>query len=115
MVKKAFRIVELKTEDGIKLKADYFEGGHRSVILLHMLNHDRRDWKDLAIRLQQRNFTVIAPDFRGHGDSEGNWMAFKEREFKNMEFDVDAAVKFLKTKKKQEISVIGASIGANLA
>lgn len=89
-----------------------------AVILLHMLNKDKSDWEDFARKLQKDGFAVIAIDFRGHGDSDGNWQKFEEKDFNNFILDVESAKEFLGRQPKVNInslSIIGASIGANVA
>ena len=43
----------------------------KGVVLVHMLGRDASDWKYFAARLNRSGFTVIAPDLRGHGSSDG--------------------------------------------
>ena len=110
--------VTLTTDDGIGLVASYYPGRENAVILLHMLNRDRSDWKEFASELNRRGYTVIAPDLRGHGDSDLNWMSFKDPDFQKMVNDVAAAADYIYRKNEVDIEsvyVVGASIGANLA
>ncbi len=114
--------VDLKTSDGINLKGTYYKGTtNQGVILLHMLNKKRATWKEFAKDLQDTGYHVIAIDFRGHGDSDGDWDDFSSNEFEDrndfvdMEYDVAAAAAFLKKKATWPKTIIGASIGANIA
>lgn len=88
-----------------------------AVILLHMLNHDRTTWESYARMLQESGFNVIAIDFRGHGQSSGDWNAFNDADFNNMVRDVEAAKNVLAARGADttSLSIIGASIGANIA
>ena len=104
--------VKIKTEDDINLAGDYYKGGEKGIILLHMLSMTKRSWEDFAIELQKNGYSVFAIDLRGHGQSDLNFRDFTEKEFDDMIKDVKAAKKFLD---KKENVVMGASIGANLA
>jgi pimeloyl-ACP methyl ester carboxylesterase len=56
--------------DGVTLAYD--EGGDQDappVVLLHGVSDSRLSWADLPTRLADHN-RVLAPDFRGHGDSD---------------------------------------------
>lgn len=103
------REVSFATGDGVKIFATYWDRGtENKLVLLHMLGRDRSDWNSFAGNI---GYTVIAIDFRGHGQSDGNWQSFQEGDFSNMILDVKAASEFL----GGQVIVIGASIGANVA
>ncbi len=56
------------TVDGVKLH--YFQAGHGpTLLLLHGYTQDARMWRP-AIPVFAKNFTVIAPDLPGFGDSD---------------------------------------------
>lgn len=57
--------------DGTRIDADLHEGGERGAIILHGLASERRALGPLPAELADRGFTVLAPDLRGHGTSEG--------------------------------------------
>ena len=108
--------VSLITEDKVRLAATYYEAsGEEAVILLHQLNKDRRSWEEFARQLQQRGYAVLAIDFRGHGESEGDWRRFGKEEFRAMLKDVMAGAAFLHEMGRVVSGVVGASIGANTA
>lgn len=104
--------VELVTEDGVKLAGDLYEGGDKGVILLHMFTVTKRSWESFAIELRDNGYSVLAIDFRGHGQSDLDYKDFSDGDFNNMLLDARAAKKFLG---KDKNIVIGASIGANIA
>ncbi|MEK6953290.1 MAG: alpha/beta fold hydrolase, partial [Nanoarchaeota archaeon] len=62
--------------------------------------------------LNQKGYSVIVLDLRGHGKSDLNYKDFTERDFNNMIYDAKAGKEYLGLNK---IVVIGASIGANTA
>lgn len=65
--------VTLTAPDGIKLKATHFPAGRPgpAVLLLHACNSDRSSWKTLATSAAARGYHVLAVDYRGYGESEG--------------------------------------------
>jgi len=107
--------VELKTSDNVTVFGSYYPSGEKGVILLHQLGLDRRSWDTFAKILQQQGFSVLAIDFRGHGESQGKWQSFTNKDFQAMLLDAKAAGTFLHKKEKNVSAVLGASIGANTA
>jgi len=111
--------IKLTTEDKVNIYGTFFPAeSKKGVILLHMLGWTRQTWKGFTPILQQQNYNVLIIDLRGHGQSTEENMNYKEfsgKEFNAMVKDVKAAKVFLQTKGNEEIHVIGASIGANLA
>ncbi|MCX7804959.1 MAG: alpha/beta hydrolase [Planctomycetota bacterium] len=98
-----------------------------AVILLHMMNHDRSTWRDLAGRLAERGVWVLACDAPGHGEStrgldgrrKGKWKDFASNQafWKNFYADMPAVKAALAAKGADvgNLAVCGASIGANWA
>ena len=109
------QIVNMQTEDSLNIVGDFFEGNSKGIILLHMFQKTKLSWRNFAEKLNKEGYTVLAIDFRGHGESDDNWKNFVEKDFNNMIEDVKAAKAFLKMYGVNEIGVIGASIGANTA
>ena len=110
--------IDLNTEDNIKIKGTFFKGnkGMPSLILLHMLDRNRKDWNEFALSLQMIGFNVISIDFRGHGESGLSWKKFSDGDFNNMISDVKVANDYLiKQGLNNNVAIIGASIGANIA
>lgn len=107
--------IQLETDDEFKIAGTFYEGGSEGIVLLHQLDRSRNDWKDFALKLQNLNYSVLAIDLRGHGQSSGNWRNFSEEDFQAMDLDVEAAVQYLKQNNISNITIIGASIGANVA
>lgn len=109
--------MELKTADGLKISATYYKSASnskRGVILLHMLARNRGDWENFARKIQPF-FDVVAIDFRGHGDSEGDFTEFGPDDFKKFPLDAKAAADFLGKEGVRTFAIIGGSIGANTA
>jgi len=118
----AARTIDLKSPDGIALKASYFSPGRLGpgLLLLHACNRDRSSWNDLAAAAAARGFHVLALDFRGYGQSGGTrsedpqqqqWIA--DREWPG---DIDAAYVWLTSQQgvdKTRMGAAGASCGVN--
>ncbi len=118
--------VTLTTVDGVQIIGDYEAGkSARTVILLHMMPATRTSWRPLVQKLTAVGFSTLAIDLRGHGESlktiEGrilNYKNFSDEEQKAKIKDVEAAAAWLLREHgvgEEEISLVGASIGANLA
>lgn len=106
----------LTTEDNISLAAHYVEtNGDKAVILLHQYSNNKESYLVLQDALLNAGISSIAIDFRGHGKSEGKFLDFTDTDFQSMILDAKEAYKFLKSKNKKNIGILGASIGANTA
>lgn len=95
----------------------YKNPGKPGVILLHMLGRTRTDWNSVAEWLQGIGYAVITLDLRGHGQSSGNYQQFTPLDYNAMVNDVLAAKNVLGINRADvsRLSIIGASIGANIA
>jgi len=115
--------VSFVTNDGVEIVGTYFPStGDEALILIHMVGRDRNDWNKLAEELNRAKYAVLSIDLRGHGESiyrDGktiDWSTFTEDDYNEMVLDIQAADDFLVTKGfNGRISLIGGSIGANLA
>jgi pimeloyl-ACP methyl ester carboxylesterase len=107
--------VEVQAGDDLLLKGDYYAPAAENapaVLLLHQLGSNRASWSPLIPALLDAGYAVLAVDLRGHGETSGeiNWMAATE--------DVQAWLDWLRAQpgiRADAVTVIGASIGANLA
>ena len=106
---------DLVTDDGFKIAYDFHQVSDKGVILIHMMDQNKESMKDLATFLNKNGYSTIAIDLRGHGASSENWKDFSEEDFQNMKYDLKVAKNFLVQKGINKISIVGASIGANLA
>lgn len=117
--------VTFVTSDGVTIYADYLgaPNAKKVALLLHMMPATRVSFRDLQSALEKAGISSLAIDLRGHGqstkDSAGtlNYQNFKDADHQKSRFDVDEALKFLNRKGFQNnyISLVGASIGANLS
>jgi pimeloyl-ACP methyl ester carboxylesterase len=110
--------VSFMTTDGWAIKGTLYSSPGHSILLLHGLGDHRAAWTEYARILQNEGYNVLAIDMRGHGEStkKGNetrtWQRFSVQDFKSMTKDIAAAQAYLEG---ENISIIGASIGANIA
>ena len=126
--------VDLVTADGVLLKATFFPGLKKNqsvpVILLHMFNGRRNDYRSLAPYLQSLGHAVLVPDLRGHGDSTRVRNVTRPLEADSMPpmafagmvvGDLEACKKFLMKKNNEgelnieKLCIVGAEMGAVVA
>jgi len=114
--------VNLLTSDDVEITANYIpiENNERAVVLLHMMPATKESWDDLVEQLNNNGYTTLAIDLRGHGESQNGpegYKSFIDQEHQESYLDVEAAIDYLEEKgiERKNISIIGASIGANLA
>ncbi|MAE13655.1 hypothetical protein CMO92_03745 [Candidatus Woesearchaeota archaeon] len=106
--------VVLSTEDGMGIVASHYAAPSEvGIILLHQLNLDRHSYDEFVGLLKEYN--TISIDFRGHGESDGDWKEFSDDNFIAMQRDVAAAKNALRESGSSKFVIIGASIGANSA
>lgn len=112
--------VEFVTEDNVTIVASYYDSSSsKGLIMAHMLARNRHTFDDYA-KLLYEHYKIVSLDLRGHGDSvndDVDYVSFQDADFNNMIYDLEAAAAFLKEKgvAKEDISLVGASIGANIA
>ncbi|MBI5225588.1 alpha/beta fold hydrolase [Candidatus Micrarchaeota archaeon] len=110
-------MVDLKTRDGLKISSAFYKSKTETrdlVLLLHMLGRSKEDWIDFAKRLTDK-YNVLAIDFRGHGDSDGDLASFTQADFEKFQLDIECAKEHVERIGKKIICIIGGSIGANSA
>ncbi len=104
------RIVDLKSADGIPLKATYFAAARPGpgVLLLHQVNRTRKSWDHVASQLAACGINILTLDMRGIGESGGTpWEKMSRAERKSLPEDVDAALAFLMSQPGVDRQVIG--------
>jgi pimeloyl-ACP methyl ester carboxylesterase len=97
------RNVDLKTSDGIRLKASYFAAAKPGpgVLLLHQVNRDRKSWDSVASKLASAGINTLTLDMRGHGESGG-------KAGDKMTDDIEKAFQYLVSQPGVNRDVIGA-------
>ncbi|MBX7257695.1 MAG: alpha/beta hydrolase [Candidatus Hydrogenedentes bacterium] len=116
----------LTTSDGYRIAATLYPAekpGSPGLVLVHMLGADRSIWEGFARRAQREGYSSLAIDLRGHGDSRGpgdtdlSYKSFDTGEWLKALQDIDAAKSALlkRGNDPENIAIVGASIGANLA
>ncbi len=104
--------VTLQTE-GASLTGDFYpENTNKGIILIHMYQQDRTSWNFLIPKLRGEGHNVLTFDLRGHGENEISEIT--QEDFDKMSSDVEFALEYLNKQKINEVSIIGASIGANI-
>jgi len=119
------RDVDLKTPDGVVLKATYYAAATPGpgVLLLHMCNSNRKAWEPVGRQLSAAGIHALALDYRGYGESGGE--RFENDPQKQQQIvaekwpgDVDAALTYLSQQPgvdKTRIGAGGGSCGVNQA
>ena len=82
------------------------------MILAHTWGEDRYYWVDFAQKLRDENFEVVILDLRGHGESDGDYEKYKDKAYRRMFMDLQAAHDYLKSlNKEMRIAVVGTGTG----
>jgi len=108
----------LRAEDGSRIHADYsaVASAEKGVVLVHQLKGEAADWRFAVDALNKAGLATIAVDLRGHGASKDVVSGeLGEGADNAMLQDVKAAVAHLRKQGIKDVSIVGASIGANLA
>ncbi|OGY62386.1 MAG: hypothetical protein A2745_00125 [Candidatus Harrisonbacteria bacterium RIFCSPHIGHO2_01_FULL_44_13] len=108
--------------DNFKIAYDLYsaEKPRAYLVLVHMMPAVKESWQDFAVLARENNYSSIAVDLRGHGESDGGpngYINFSDTEHQKSILDLQTAVDFLKERgaSPEKIYFIGASIGANLS
>ena len=101
------RTVDLKTSDGVMLKATYFAAAKPGpgVLLLHQSNRTRKSWDQLAPQLAAAGFNTLTLDMRGFGESGGKKTDKPTRLTEAR--DVDTALQYLVSQPGVKRDLIG--------
>jgi pimeloyl-ACP methyl ester carboxylesterase len=109
----SFREHYWQSHDGLRLFSRFYPGptgADATVLCLHGLTRNSRDFEDLAAHLQQ-HYRVIVPDLRGRG------LSARDPQLKNYQPAVylKDIVALLATLDSPRVAVIGTSLGGMLA
>jgi len=103
------RHVSFPTQDGGIVYADVYGEGERAIVLAHGGRFNKESWSTQSKALADAGFRVVAIDFRGRGRSKGGPGSASRND--GAEFDVLAAVRYLRRTGAKSVSVVGASFG----
>jgi esterase/lipase len=106
----AFAQVSFETADGGKVNANLYGNGDHAVVLAHGKIFNKESWHNLARHLASKGFQALAIDFR---QPYGRSMPGTEKDA--LHEDVLAAIRYLKNRGAEKVSVIGASMGGEAA
>lgn len=123
LTKSTMNKVNLVTSDGVKIAGNFYQPAGEVkgfVLYLHMMPATKESYNEIATRLQRVGYAGLSIDLRGHGESQGGtkgYLTYTTSEQQASIKDVRSAIEFLKKHgaTDSDISIIGASIGANLA
>ena len=109
--------VKIKAADGLEIVGKYYPSvfsGRQSpaALLLHQNGGNKDEWILLIPALQTEGYSILAVDQRGFGDTGGT------ADWKLAEADVATMLAWLRSQpaiKGDQVAIIGASIGSNLA
>lgn len=102
--------VHFSTQDHVLLDGWlYGRGSSTAIICSHEHPGSKADWSDSAPWFAASGFMVLAYDFRGWGNSQGQFDASK------LDKDVLAAIAFVKSKGAKKVMLLGASMGADIS
>jgi pimeloyl-ACP methyl ester carboxylesterase len=105
--------IHWQSHDGLRLYARVYDGpgsGAPTVLCLHGLTRNSRDFEDLAPHLQRR-YRVVVPDLRGRGFSarDPNWKNYQAAIY------VQDILALLGTVEAPRVAIVGTSLGGMLA
>jgi len=111
-----FEPVEFLSTDGLRLSGWFLPApeARDAIVLCHGFKTGRREMLPLALGLRQRGHHVLLFDFRGHGQSDGQWSSCGWLETR----DLEGAVRHLQQRRELEgcpVGVIGFSMGGAVA
>lgn len=104
--------VSFATEDGATLKGHFYGVAgpkRRVVVFAHMNNRDQSSWQNFARELAASGTATMTFDFRGFGESAG------PKDQAKADRDLDAAVRFVRSRDYPLLYVVGASLGGTAA
>jgi pimeloyl-ACP methyl ester carboxylesterase len=105
--------VRFAAKDGWQIYGDLYGKGNRAVLLVHGARFDKSSWAAQAKAIAKEGFQVLAIDLRGKGMSKEG--PAENRNDIAMPLDLLAAIRYLQGNGAKSVSIVGASMGGNLA
>ena len=108
-----FEEIEFSTADHVRLRGWWIPGdnSNRTIIFLHGYSGSMDPDLKYAPTLHQAGYNLLMFDFRAHGRSEGKITTLGALEIK----DAQAAIEFAKSRKSNQIGLLGFSMGGRTA
>ena len=101
--------VWIKAHDGLRLHGRYIQGGERSVLLLHGHHSSAgRDFSTMIPYYIKNGYSILMPDFRSHGKSDGVMITFGKKESLDARQWIDCLIE----RGAKHVLVHGVSMGA---
>ncbi len=97
--------VAFTTADGVTLRGWLWKRAPTAVVFSHMYGTDQSIWAGFADELSSHGYTVLTYDFRGVGRSGGRFVIAQ------VDRDVLAAVRFVRSLGERRVFLVGASLG----
>ena len=101
---------EIRTKEGFALRSSYYpHDGHKYAIMIHGYTGSRREMQSIASMYYSWGFSVLTPDNRAHGESEGKYigMGWLDKD------DIQLWMEWIRNKDKDaKIVIQGCSMGA---
>ena len=118
--------VEFKSKDGLMVSGNLYEVGSDKhvILLLHQANYNKHEYADIAPKLNEIGFNVLAIDQRSGGPFAGKTNETFERatkrgdtdiSFVDAQQDIEAAVDYLYSKYDKKVTIWGSSYSSALA
>jgi dienelactone hydrolase len=104
-----FHEISFQTSDGGLIFGNLYGEGAHAVVLAHGAAFNKESWDELATRLSDEGYRVLAIDFRGYGKSTTG------RRRGALYEDILGAIRYLREQGATQVSVIGASMGGGAA
>ena len=108
--------VEIQSEDGLKMLANHAQikkgDSKGTVVLLHGIRSGKECFLEIQELLAKNGYNSLAIDLRAHGESEGKYCTFGEKEKNDVKIFVDY---LLKMNGSQSIGMWAHSLGGAIA
>lgn len=118
--------IEFESKDGLLVSGNLYEVNPKNpvILLLHQAGYNKYEYADIAPKLNEMGYNVLAIDQRSGGSSAGKNNETFERatkrgdtdiSFVDAEQDIEAAVDYLNSKYGKKVTVWGSSYSSALA
>lgn len=117
-VQDQFREQTVSDEKGNSISIRHYSppfSGAPTVIICHEWGGSSDDWHDIAVSLKKLGFGVIVYNQKGHGEDEIPYYLLADWQIETMGKDLEVALDYAVKNSGENVYVIGAGIGANIA